>query len=78
MKETVINEETVASAIEKLNEAREKVVPGIQPRKIHDMSRLKEIVDAMKRYSNAGMVIPFEWIEELEDVGLSVFMLDRK
>jgi len=37
---------------------------GLQPRWLHNETRMLEIVAAVKRYLTAGMKIPTEWIEE--------------
>lgn len=41
---------------------------GIKPRYIHDGERLREILNAMDRYSRALKHIPGEWIDELRDL----------
>lgn len=41
---------------------------GIKPRYIHDGERLREILNAMERYSKASKHIPGEWINELGDL----------
>jgi len=41
---------------------------GLKPRKLHDESRLKEILAAMTRYAEAGEEIPEKWIIELATV----------
>ena len=41
---------------------------GLTPRWIRDMERFEEIISAMKRYSEAGMPIPIEWIEEVDEL----------
>lgn len=41
---------------------------GITPKRIHDLKRINEILDGMKRYSEAKMPIPVEWIMELEQL----------
>lgn len=38
---------------------------GLKPKYIHDKARVKEILDAMERYSYQRFPIPIEWIEEL-------------
>ena len=40
---------------------------GLKPRWLHDWERTIAIVEAIERYSNAGMVIPKEWISELKE-----------
>ena len=46
----------------------EKPPIGIKPRYIHDGERLREILNAMDRYSKASKHIPGEWIDELRDL----------
>ena len=41
---------------------------GLTPRWIHEMERFEEIISAMKRYSEAGIPIPIEWIEEVDEL----------
>ena len=41
---------------------------GITPKKIHDLMRMHEILDAMERYSEANVVVPIEWITELKEL----------
>jgi len=38
---------------------------GIKPREIHEEERCKELISAMARYFNAGILIPLAWTEEL-------------
>ena len=38
---------------------------GLRPRAIVDALRIKEILEAMVRYSDDGKYIPQEWVEEL-------------
>ena len=38
---------------------------GLKPRWLHDAHRIQEILDAMRRYSDAEIVIPSEWVDEL-------------
>lgn len=60
-------------------EAENKKPPlGIEPRISHEIGRAQEIFDAMKRYAEAGMIISLEWVEELEDVCVSIFKLRNK
>lgn len=35
---------------------------------IHDKTRIKEILDAMERYSYQRFPIPIEWVEELREL----------
>lgn len=61
------------------NEEKDKKPPrGIEPRISHEIGRAQEIFDAMKRYAEAGMIISLEWVEELEDVCVSIFKLRNK
>lgn len=46
---------------------------GLEPRWIHDSHRVKEILDAMERYTNANMSIPIVWLEELKDLFSAYF-----
>ena len=46
----------------------EKPPLGIKPRYIHRGERLREILNAMDRYSKASKHIPGEWIDELRDL----------
>lgn len=41
---------------------------GIMPRAIWEANRKRDIVDAMKRYVDAGVHIPDAWINELHDL----------
>lgn len=41
---------------------------GLRPKYIHDKTRIKEILDAMKRYSEQRFPIPIEWVEELKEL----------
>lgn len=41
---------------------------GLTPRWVRDMVRFEEIISAMKRYSEAGVPIPIEWIEEIDEL----------
>jgi hypothetical protein len=43
-------------------------VVGLTPRYIRETQRVNEIQAAMKRYTEAGLEIPPEWIEELQDL----------
>ena len=55
---------------------------GLRPKWICDEARRREIIDAMKRYSNSNMPIPIEWIDELDSItdihhGTKIQELDR-
>jgi hypothetical protein len=39
---------------------------GLVPKSIHDSNRLRDIVEAMQRFSSANKRIPVEWISELQ------------
>lgn len=41
---------------------------GLKPKYIHDKTRIKEILDAMERYSERRFPIPIEWVEELKEL----------
>ena len=41
---------------------------GLKPKYIHDKARIKEILDAMERYSYQRFPIPIEWVEELREL----------
>ena len=41
---------------------------GLMPRAIHDFNRIREIVEAIERYSDAEKPIPLEWVGELKDL----------
>lgn len=47
------------------DEKKSKPPLGLEPRKIHDYARIKDIVAAMNRYVEADKLIPSEWVEEL-------------
>ena len=40
---------------------------GIMPKNIWEMLRAKHLIEAMKRFSDAGKPTPPEWIEELAE-----------
>ncbi len=46
-------------------EQLEKPVIGLRPKHISDSLRIKEILEAMGRYYEAGMKFPQEWVDEL-------------
>lgn len=46
---------------------------GLMPRYIHEDKRIADILNAMKRYSEAGYAIPCEWVLELRDLFRSRF-----
>ena len=41
---------------------------GLKPKYIHDKARVKDILDAMERYSYQRFPVPIEWIEELREL----------
>ena len=41
---------------------------GVKPRWLHDSERLKDILDAIERYTNADLPIPKDWVIELRDL----------
>ena len=41
---------------------------GIINRKYHDLIRLTNLTDAIKRYFNSMEVLPIEWIEEYNEL----------
>ena len=49
---------------------------GLTPRWVHEMERFEEIIAAMKRYSEAGLSVPIEWIEELDELYDRTIMLE--
>ena len=46
----------------------EKTPLGIKPRDIHNLHRMQDIVDAMKRKADNGECPLPEWVEELNDL----------
>lgn len=44
----------------------EKPPLGIKPKWVHDLQRINEILEGMKRYNSANMLIPEKWLFELE------------
>lgn len=56
----------VAALREELdNNEHMKPPVGLKPKRIHDSERLKDLIDAIERYSDAELPIPKEWVEEL-------------
>lgn len=41
---------------------------GVKPRWLHDSERLKDILDAIERYTNDDLPIPKDWVIELRDL----------
>lgn len=39
---------------------------GIKPRWLHEEERIKELMDAIQRYSEAKLPIPIDWVRELK------------
>lgn len=48
-----------------LEQPKQKPPLGLKPQKIWVEERIKEILEAMARYNEAGKAIPREWLEEL-------------
>ena len=48
-----------------MGETVKKPPLGIKPRAIWEKERIDEILKAMKRYSDADVRIPAEWVDEL-------------
>lgn len=46
----------------------EKPPLGLGPKWIHDVKRIREILDAIERYSDANMPIPKVWVDELREL----------
>ena len=38
---------------------------GVPPRKLHDKIRTMDLLVAIRRYSEAGLMYPKEWLEEV-------------
>lgn len=55
---------------EKLDIRPQEIEPpiGIMPRDIHDHVRGDSILAAMERYSEEGLAVPLEWVNELQDI----------
>ena len=55
-----------------MNTVNQTAVPkpplGLKPKYIHDKARVKEILDAMERYSYQRFPVPIEWVEELREL----------
>lgn len=49
-------------------EKRQAPPLGLKPKWIHDAQRIREIFEAMERYSDAEKPIPREWIDELREL----------
>ncbi|WP_156438063.1 hypothetical protein [Burkholderia sp. BDU5] len=41
---------------------------GLVPKYIHDERRMKEILGAIERYSDASLPVPAEWVQELSAI----------
>lgn len=37
---------------------------GVIPKQLHDLYKVSELKNAIKRYIDAGFAIPIEWVEE--------------
>ena len=46
---------------------------GLKPRWLHEMHRIQEIIDAMKRYSEVEKPIPTEWVDELKELTTNLY-----
>lgn len=46
----------------------EKPPIGIMPRYIYESNRINDILSAIERYTEKGIPIPMEWIEELKEL----------
>lgn len=51
-----------------INVSSNKPPIGIEPRWSHSCTRLDSIVKAVRRYIDAGLEIPVEWIEEYNEL----------
>jgi hypothetical protein len=45
---------------------------GLRPRFIADEARLREVADAINRYTEAGRRAPVEWLDEYDELGRKV------
>lgn len=50
----------------------EKPPVGLMPRKIWLETRFKEILDAIKRYSDVNKQVPMEWLNELTEINKQI------
>ena len=41
---------------------------GLKPKFVNRLERLDEVKNAMKRYFDAGLKMPLDWIEEYNDL----------
>ncbi|MDM8357486.1 hypothetical protein [Pandoraea communis] len=41
---------------------------GLVPKAIHDERRARQILGAMQRYSDAGLPVPREWMDEFTEL----------
>lgn len=55
----------------------EKPPLGLKPLFIHNEHRLNEIMEAIKNYSNANKSIPKEWVNELENLQLTLLQTKK-
>jgi hypothetical protein len=51
-----------------LNEEIKMPPLGLRPKFVVERLREKEILEAMNRYIVAGVVVPFAWLEELNEL----------
>jgi len=51
-------------------EIEEDIKPplGLKPKRVHDIHRVNDIIDAIKRYINTDKVVPDDWRDELDDL----------
>ena len=46
---------------------------GLKPRWLHETNRIQDIIDAIKRYSEAEEPIPTEWVDELKELTMNLY-----
>ena len=46
---------------------------GLKPRWLHETNRIQDIIDAIKRYSEAKEPIPIEWVDELNELTMNLY-----
>ena len=49
-------------------EANKTPPMGIMPRRLWDESRTLDLLEAMRRYVEAGKKVPVDWLNELHDL----------
>ena len=62
----------VFKPIEEESCSYEKPPFGVRPRRLFELDRMGELLEAMTIYIGAGGSIPQEWIEELEEINASL------